>query len=235
MAIDTTGGVNLNDVIANSGVSTSTTNKSLTSSATGSNTLGKDAFLQLLVTQMQHQNPLDPQDNSEFVAQLAQFSSLEGITSLNESVSNITSAMASSQALQASSLVGRSVIVQNDKAVVDTTASFNGQFVVPQSISEAKITITDKDGNAVKTIELGSQAAGYADFIWDGTNSKGEKVDLGTYTFTATTTVNGQSVQMNTLLPAKVTSVSFNTTGEMVLNLAGVGKVSLSDVQTIGI
>lgn len=235
MAVDSTSGVNLNDVLAASGVSSGTTKTSATSSATGNQTLGKDAFLQLLVTQMQHQNPLDPQDNSEFVAQLAQFSSLEGITSLNDSVSAITSAMASSQALQASSLVGRSVIVQNDKAIVDTAESFNAQFVVPQAISEAKVTIKDGDGNTVKTIELGEQKAGYADFIWDGTNDKGEKVDPGTYTFTASTTVDGQSVQMNTLLPAKVTSVSFNTTGEMVLNLAGVGKVSLSDVQTIGI
>ena len=143
MAIDTTSGVNLNDVLAASGVSTGTTKKTATdtTSQTGNSTLGKDAFLQLLVTQMQHQNPLDPQDNGEFVAQLAQFSSLEGITSLNESVTNITSAMASSQALQASSLVGRSVIVQNDKAVVDTAESFNGQFVVPQAIDGAKITV----------------------------------------------------------------------------------------------
>ena len=236
MATTSTSGVNLNDVIASSGVSSGNAASKKSLSGTNDNsTLGKDAFLQLLVTQMQHQNPLDPQDNGEFVAQLAQFSSLEGITSLNESVTNITSAMASSQALQASSLVGRSVIVQNTKAVVDTAESFNAQFVVPQAINEAKVTVTDKDGNTVKTIELGEQKAGYADFIWDGTNAKGEKVAPGTYTFTATTTVDGKSVQMNTLLPAKVTSVSFNTTGEMVLNLAGVGKVSLSDVQTIGI
>ncbi|WP_275423023.1 flagellar hook assembly protein FlgD, partial [Pseudomonas aeruginosa] len=82
MAVNSTGGVNLNDVLAASGVSTGTTKKPSPEN-TDKNALGKDAFLQLLVTQMQHQNPLDPQDNSEFVAQLAQFSSLEGITTLN--------------------------------------------------------------------------------------------------------------------------------------------------------
>ncbi|EKT4465857.1 flagellar hook assembly protein FlgD [Pseudomonas putida] len=234
MAIDSTSGVNLNDVLSASGVSTGTTKKT-TAEPADKNALGKDAFLQLLVTQMQHQNPLDPQDNSEFVAQLAQFSSLEGITTLNSTVNSIAGALGSSQALQASSLVGRSVVVQNDKAVVDTAESFNGQIVVPQSVGEAKVTIKDKDGNVVKTIELGEQKAGYADFIWDGTNEKGEKVDPGTYSFAATTTVDGKAVQLSTLLPAKVTSVSINPNGEMMLNLAGLGKVSLSSVQTIGI
>ncbi|MCO7516132.1 flagellar hook assembly protein FlgD [Pseudomonas guariconensis] len=232
MAVDSTG-VNLNDVLSASGVSTGT--KKTTPENTDKNALGKDAFLQLLVTQMQHQNPLDPQDNGEFIAQLAQFSSLEGITTLNDTVNSIAGALGSSQALQASSLVGRSVVVQNDKAVVDTAESFNGQIVVPQAIGEAKITIKDKDGNVVKTIELGEQKAGYADFIWDGTNEKGEKVDPGTYSFSATTTVDGKAVEMYTLLPAKVTSVSINPSGEMMLNLAGLGKVPLSSVQTIGI
>lgn len=183
---DTTAGVNLNDVLKASVKKTSDTNPTgvatATNSKTGNQALGKDAFLQMLVTQMQNQNPLDPQDNSEFVAQLAQFSSLEGITTLNETVTAISGNFKSSQALQASSLVGRSVVVQTDKAVVDTTKSFNGSVVVPQSLSNATVTITDKDGKVVKTIDLGEQKAGNAAFVWDGTNDAGEKVDPGTYT-----------------------------------------------------
>lgn len=232
--------VNINDVIAKSGVKNSSGSSALGANLGGKTangqTLGKDAFLQLLVTQMQHQNPLDPQDNSEFVAQLAQFSSLEGITSLNDSVNAITGAMGSSQALQASGLVGRSVITQADKAVVDTTKSFTGQVVVPQSITSGTVTITDKDGKTIKTIDLGEQKAGNADFIWDGTNEKGEKVDPGTYTFTAKTMVDGKSAEMYTLLPATVSSVTISQTGgELMLNLAGLGSVALSKVQTIGI
>lgn len=225
--------VNLNDVLTKSGVSTGT--KKTTTEPVDKNALGKDAFLKLLVTQMQHQNPLDPQDNGQFIAQLAQFSSLEGIQTLNSSVNAIMSGMGSSQALQASSLVGRSVIVQNDKALFDPKESLNGQVVVPQNITDGKVTIKDKDGNVVKTIQLGEQKKGTADFIWDGTNDKGEKVETGTYTFTATTTVDGKSQEMYTMLPAKVTSVSFQNGGEMMLNLAGIGKLGISKVQTIGI
>ncbi|MNP17095.1 Basal-body rod modification protein FlgD [compost metagenome] len=237
---DTTAGVNLNDVLKASVKKTSDTNPTgvatATNSKTGNQALGKDAFLQMLVTQMQNQNPLDPQDNSEFVAQLAQFSSLEGITTLNETVTAISGNFKSSQALQASSLVGRSVVVQTDKAVVDTTKSFNGSVVVPQSLSNATVTITDKDGKVVKTIDLGEQKAGNAAFVWDGTNDAGEKVDPGTYTFAAKTTIDGKQHDMYTMLPATVSSVTLSQTGgEMMLNLAGLGSIALSKVQTIGI
>ena len=118
---DTTSGLSLNDILANSSIKTTKDTDSLASaasSATGNKALGKDAFLQLLVTQLKNQNPLEPQGNGEFVAQLAQFSSLEGITTLNDTVSGIAGSFGSSQALQASSLVGRSVIAPGDKAVV---------------------------------------------------------------------------------------------------------------------
>jgi flagellar basal-body rod modification protein FlgD len=197
--------------------------------------LGKDAFLQLLVTQMKNQNPLDPQDNGEFVAQLAQFSSLEGIQSLKESVDGILTGIGSSQALQATSLVGRSVIVSSDKAVVDTSKSFSGQVVLSSNITEGKVTIKDKDGNVVKTIDLGARKAGNADFIWDGKNEKGDVVEPGTYTFSAETKVDGKAKTLATLLPAKVNSVSFQNGSEMMLDLAGIGKVGISKVTTIGI
>ena len=119
--------------------------------------------------------------------------------------------------------------------MVDTTSSFNGQVVVPQSISDGKVSIKDKDGNVVKTIQLGSQKAGTADFIWDGTNEKGEKVAPGTYTFTAETTVDGKAKTLSTLLPARVNSVSFQNGSEMMLDLAGIGKIGISKVTSIGI
>jgi len=235
---DSTSGLSLNDILANSSIKTNTTTDGLASaagSASGNKALGKDAFLQLLVTQLKNQNPLEPQDNGAFVAQLAQFSSLEGITTLNDTVSGLASNYNSSQALQASSLVGRSVIAPGDKAVVDTTKSLSGAVVVPSSVASATLKITDSTGKTVRTIDLGSQKAGNASFIWDGKNDAGETVPAGTYTFGATTEIDGKSVALITNLPATVNSVTISQTGgELMLNLAGLGSVALSKVQTIG-
>ncbi|MFI7837187.1 MULTISPECIES: flagellar hook assembly protein FlgD [Pseudomonas] len=211
---------------------------SKTDSSTGSagSALGKDAFLQLLVTQMKNQNPLDPQENGEFVAQLAQFSSLESMQSLNDSVTSIAAGLQSSQALQASSLVGRNVIVETNKALVDTSKEMKGTVNLTSSSTATSVGIYDKDDKLVRTIDLGTQKAGKIDFTWNGLNDDGEAVAAGAYTFKATASIDGKATTMTTNLPASVTSVTMGTNGsEMTLNLAGLGSVALSKIQSIGI
>ncbi len=235
--VDTTSTNTAVQDLFNTKVSTATSVASTATAATGSQSLGKDAFLQLLVTQLKNQDPLSPQDNGAFVAQLAQFSSLEGINTLNDSVNAISSNFSSSQALQASSLVGRSIITQTDKALVDTSKSMTGSVAVTAATGNLAVKITDANGNVVRTLDLGAQSAGSSDFIWDGKNDAGEVAAAGTYTFTATTKNDaGESVALATSLPATVTSVTLSKTGgEMVLNLAGgMGSVKLSEIQTIG-
>jgi|SRR5471030_2395464 len=201
---------------------------------TGTSTLGKDAFLQLLVTQMKNQDPLSPQDNTAFVAQLAQFSSVEQLQNLNTSVGAITSNYQSSQALQASSLVGRNVIVNAGSAVVDTTKGLNGQVVVPASNSDTTIKVYDTSANLVSTIDLGAQKAGTSDFTWDGKQADGTAAPAGTYSFVAT--ASGSTTPLVTYLPATVNSVTMGANGgAMKLNLAGGASVALTDVQQIGI
>ncbi|MCY1421509.1 Basal-body rod modification protein FlgD [compost metagenome] len=209
-----------------------------TNSSTGKagSALGKDAFLQLLVTQMQNQNPLDPQDNGEFVAQLAQFSSLEGMQSLNASVNTIVGNFQSSQALQASSLVGRNVMVAADSATVDTSKGMTGSVNVTSSSTATTVGVYDSKGNLVRSIDLGSQSAGVTSFTWDGKNGDGELVEAGKYSFKATATLSGIETAMTTNLPATVNSVTMGSNGaEMTLNLAGMGSVALSKIQSIGI
>ena len=237
---DSTSGLTLNQVLANS-AQTATTDNSLAAASkavSGSSSLGKDAFLQLLVTQLKNQNPLDPQDNTAFVAQLAQFSSLEGITTLNDTVNSISGNFQSSQALQASSLVGRSVIAQTSEAYVDPASgkAFNGTVVVADANSTPTVTITNADGEVVRTLDLGTQQAGNSEFTWDGKDDEGALLEKGSYTFTAANKTDTGSTALTTYLPATVNSVTLSKTGgEIMLNLAGLGSIAMSKVQTIGL
>lgn len=202
---------------------------------TKSNELGKDAFLNLLVAQMNNQNPLEPQGNSEFVAQLAQFSQVEGVQKLNDSMSALLSGYQSSQALQASSLVGRKVIVPAEKAVVDTSETFKANLILPVSSSNVYVNVYDSNGATVNRINLGQQSAGSVSFMWDGKDADGNLMPPGTYKFEAQATYDDGTKGLYTLLPANVDSVTLASSGgELMLNLAGVGSVPLSQVQIIG-
>lgn len=195
--------------------------------------LGKDQFLNLLVAQLNNQNPLEPQGNGEFIAQLAQFSTVEGVEKLNSSMETILSGYQSSQALQASSLVGRKVIVPVDKAMVDTSESFKAGAVLPTSSSNVYVNVYDSAGSVVSRINLGEQKAGNVSFIWDGKDSSGNVMKPGTYRFEAQATYGNETKGLYTLLPANVDSVTLGG-NELMLNLAGVGNVPLSQVQVIG-
>jgi flagellar basal-body rod modification protein FlgD len=200
-----------------------------------SNDLGKNEFLQLLVTQLNNQNPLEPQENGEFIAQLAQFSTVEGVEKLNSSVSTMLSGYQSSQALQASSLVGRKVIVPTDKAMVDTSETFKASIVLPTTSSNVAVNVYDSAGTAVSRINMGQQEAGNVSFMWDGKDSSGKTLPPGTYRFEAQATYQGETKGLYTMLPANVDSVTLGQNGgELQLNLAGVGSIGLSKVQVIG-
>ncbi|NKQ11528.1 flagellar hook assembly protein FlgD [Pseudomonas sp. SST3] len=200
-----------------------------------SNDLGKNEFLELLVTQLNNQNPLEPQENGEFIAQLAQFSTVEGVEKLNSSMETMLSGYQSSQALQASSLVGRKVIVPTDKAVVDTSETFKASLVLPTSSSNVAVNVYDSAGTVVNRINMGQQEAGNVSFMWDGKDSNGKTLPPGTYKFEAQATYQGETKGLYTMLPANVDSVTLGQNGgELMLNLAGVGSIGLSQVQVIG-
>jgi flagellar basal-body rod modification protein FlgD len=197
------------------------------------NDLGKNEFLELLVAQLNNQNPLEPQGNGEFIAQLAQFSQVEGIEKLNGSMGSLLAGYQSSQALQASSMVGSKVIVPTDKAVVDTSESFKASLVLPVSSSNVYVNVYDQAGATVSRVNLGAQEAGNVSFIWDGKDASGNILPPGTYKFEAQASYADGTKGLYTMLPANVDSVTLGGS-ELVLNLAGLGSVPLSQVQVIG-
>ncbi len=203
------------------------------------NDLGQAAFLELMITQMNNQNPLSPQDNSEFVAQLAQFSSVEGLERLNKTFTSFMS----NNALQASSLVGRSVNVEAEKSTLVKGGIISGSTDLAYSTRDLNISIYDENGSLVHKIPVGEVPRGEMVFRWDGQNIEinGELLDweageeaaaaAGEYKFEITADQNGKSEALKTSLSANVNSVTIGENGALILNLAGIGAVDASKVK----
>lgn len=207
-----------------------------------SNELGQSAFLELMITQLNNQDPLSPQENTEFIAQLAQFSSVEGLERLNKNFSSFSSSFMSNQALQASSLVGRSVTVPAETSRLAAEGIISGSVELEAATSEMKVNVYDSKGGLVANIPVGGMPAGEVNFRWDGqymevngellTWSAGEKpLPVGEYRFEVFATQDGKSEQLETSLSANVNSVTLGADGVITLNLAGLGPVNIGDVK----
>lgn len=196
--------------------------------------LGQKDFLRLMVAQVRNQDPLDPKTNGDFLAQLAQFSTNDGITKMQESIAQLASSLQSNQALQASALVGRKVLVNSDTMKME--AEGDGKVVVdlPAPVSNMSAAVYSASGELLAQIPLGEHEIGMFDFNWNGLNQKGERVPAGKYTIKVSGTYQGQEVALKTMTAANVDSVSLGQNGEGVkLNVAGIGSVSLNDVKQI--
>lgn len=210
------------------------TSSSAASATSGTDkTLGQDSFMKLLITQLKNQNPLNPQDNTAFVAQLAQFSSLQGIQTLNTTVNGLAGGLQSSQALQASALVGRTVSVESSKANYYEKGVVYGSIDLAKSTPALTLNIYDKDNKLVFTKELGPQEAGELPFGWDGTATDGTQLPSGTYRFEALAKGDGRSTAQTTYLGNNVNSVTIGANQAVILNVDAVGQVALSDVKEI--
>lgn len=200
-----------------------------------SNQLGQDQFLELMLAQLSHQDPLKPMENGDFLAQMAQFSTVTGIHELQASVDKLSASLQSNQALQASALVGRSVMVPTDRGILEEGEALTGAIDLPASTSAISLTISDPSGQVVRRLQLGSQAAGMVQFAWDGITDGGQNANPGTYKVAAEAFIDGEPTALSTLMSAKVESVSLGQgrSQDLVLNVAGMGPMKLSDVAQI--
>lgn len=226
-----------NNILSNYSVSTQT------EEASDNGELGQTAFLELMITQLENQDPLSPQDNGAFVAQLAQFSSVESLDRLNDNFDGFTSSYMANQALQASSLVGRSVTVPASQTQLELGGVVSASVDIPQAVAEVDIDIYTEDGALVDQITLGPQSAGEMVFRWDGLNAEvnGELLDwqssheegvvAGSYRFDVSTNIDNSETSLDTSLSANVNSVTIGADGQLTLNLAGIGAVSMADVK----
>jgi flagellar basal-body rod modification protein FlgD len=203
--------------------------------AANGTTLGGTDFLTLMLAQLKNQDPTSPVDSNTFLSQLASLSEVQGITSLNTSFNALSSSLSSSQALQASSLLGHQALVNSSTATVAAGAPVTGAVNVPQTTSQVVLNISDSSGVLVSQVNLGAQPAGLTSFSWNGKTSAGTQAPAGTYTLTAQYAgATSGSTAASTLVNGTVESVSMGagTTG-LTLNVAGIGSVPFSSVQQI--
>jgi flagellar basal-body rod modification protein FlgD len=199
---------------------------------TSSSTLGsQNQFLQLLMTQMRNQDPLNPMDNAQVTSQLAQISTVNGIQQLNTTLQSLTSNMMANESLQAAYTIGHDVLVPGNSLQLGTGGA-NFGVELPQGVDQLSVTINDAAGRALKTLDLGAQSAGDVALNWDGTTTSGSAAAPGSYSFTVKASQGGQAVSATALTVGQVTSVSNGSQG-VKLNVTGLGTVGLQDVKQI--
>lgn len=209
-------------------------------SATGNSTMDKNSFLLLLVTQFKYQDPLNPMDDKEFVAQLAQFNALEQQMNTNEKMDSLVSLQTEQQMLSALNYIGKEVSARGTQVSVEEGKATLIQYSLADQAAHVTVSLMDSNNNLVRSVVLSGAAAGIHDFQWDkldksgvAMNSKGGRVADGTYNVAISATdANGEFIAVDTSVTGKVKGVSkyqneqwLTLTDNRVVNVAYVREV----------
>jgi flagellar basal-body rod modification protein FlgD len=169
-----------------------------TPAAAGIGSMNQNDFLKLMTTQLTTQDPFNPVDNTQMVAQMAQFSQVAGIAQMNQSLQTIATSLGGNRLSDATSWIGHSMLVTSDIATPLRDGSYAGQFTLADPADQVQVNFVDGNGAVVHSEMLGAQQAGDMSFTWDGKNDAGETVANGPLGLVVTATHNGQSSNVAT-------------------------------------
>lgn len=201
----------------------------------------QDRFLTLLVTQLQNQDPLNPMDNADVTSQIAQLSTVNGITQLNNTLLALSGQVDVSQSMQAASLIGRGVLIPGEKISLGTgedgtreSTPFGVDVVAPAT--SVTVTIKNSSGVAVRKLDLGAQEVGVYSVEWDGKDDNGTAVPDGAYTIEVAAR-GGEGDDTSTVLAegltyGRVDSLAYTAEG-LRLDMGLAGRHSLMDVRKV--
>lgn len=205
-----------------------------TTASKGSATLGQDDFLKLMTAQLQNQDPFNPVDNNQMVAQMAQFSTLAGQTEMNSTLKAIADKLGATSPSEAMSWAGKTVLTEGSTAYARTSGGLAGAIELDGDATEVTVTIADANGKTLKTVNLGAQSQGTLNYDWDGTADDGSAAGDGPFKVSVLARGKDGAVAARPLIWAPVTSVSLPSSGDPVLNVLGVGQISPSAVRQVG-
>ncbi len=211
------------------------TPKKETAAAPKKTSLGQEQFLKLMTTQMTHQDPTKPMENGQFLTQIAQFGTVSGIQDLQKSFGEFAGSITSTQALQASSLVGRHVSAPGTQGLLGVGGDISGDINLSGSSPNVNVKVTNAaTGEVVRNMELGAHGTGKVPFVWDGLNSNGVMANPGVYKIEATAYIDGKNTVMETDIKSRVDSVSMGSGANgLKVNLTGLDSVNFNQIKQI--
>lgn len=204
------------------------------SGSPNSGALQQEAFLELMIAQFRNQDPFKPMENGDFLGQLAQFGTVSGIEDLQSSFASFADSLYSDQALQASGLIGREVLIPASTGMLGVSGGVRGAAELPTSTPSMLVQVTDASGALVRRMDLGVQESGLAYFDWDGLNDLGQRMPPGAYQMEVIAGPEGMREQMPVLIEAQVDSVTLGNAGGVLINLDQLGEIPLAEVRRIG-
>ena len=190
--------------------------------------LGQEEFLKLMITQLENQDPFKPLESGEFLGQLAQFGTVSGLAEIKTAFDDLAGSLVSNQALQASALVGRRVLVPSSVAPLADEGAISGAIEMPESSSDVQLQIRDATGQLVGQLDLGAQGAGLTRFAWEATG-----LLPGRYSVSANYIAADEVASAPVLIEADVESVGLGPRG-LTLRLRGLDEVPFSAIREIG-
>jgi flagellar basal-body rod modification protein FlgD len=176
----------------------------------GNNKLGKNEFLKLLMTQLGNQDPTSPASTEQFVTQLATFASLELQQNSNDQLENLLLAQASSNQTAMTTFVGKDIVFRTDSLTLEAGKPAVGEARLASKAEQVTVVISDPNGKAVRTMQMGSQEAGAMNITWDGRDDRGQTMPPGKYKLQVTASdTDGKSIAVDQRGHGHVSGVSF--------------------------
>ena len=200
--------------------------------ARGSNELGQEDFLELMVAQLKNQDPTKPMDNSEFLSQMAEFSMVNGIEELNSSFSGVAESILGAQGLQAATLLDRQALIESPWGYFDGVGAVSGFVEGTAAATQIEVQIRDAAGTLVRSVAIAPNGQGRLDFQWDGLDQDGNALESGEYHISAVGAVDGAVIGLPMVTANRIDSVSLDqATQQVTLNLANGQTVRLGEVR----
>lgn len=196
--------------------------------------LGQEEFLELMTTQLNNQDPLDPMESGDFLSQIAQFGTVSGIQDLQGVITDIRSTLTADRSIRAASLVGRDVLITGSSGQLPAEGGLRGAIDLAQSAGDVTVEVLNGFGARVDTIQLGSLGAGLHDFVWDGIGANGQHLPAGDYRLQAIGDVGGTTEAVPTFVNTRVTGVQVAPqNGDLQLELANGDNTGIDAVRRI--